>query len=389
MKFASLKHPRIASLAALLACLAPRAGRAENAVAYKYEDYHEFGGRIEVQTHAAHFEQDLGTALHLKLDGIIDAIAGATPSGVPAPSGNDKVVLSQLRPERRKAWNASLARQFSRTRLDLGAANSRESDYVSNGWSFNTLTDFNQKNTTLLAGVAGTSDRVKVLDFEVSTDGRKRTNDVIVGVTQLLDPRTAMTFNLTWGRARGYLTDPYKLVKKTTELLPGLFLPLTPHENRPAEREKWIALVALNRSFPEARGTIDASYRFYHDTFGTDAHTVDLAWFQNLGRRFMLRPSFRFYDQSAANFYYYTIEGTPIVPIKGPIRTQGPFYSSDFRLSAFRSYTSGLKAIWNATDALQFDAALERYEMRGRDGVTPQSAYCAARIVTVGARFSW
>jgi hypothetical protein len=205
----------------------------------------------------------------------------------------------------------------------------------------------------------------------------------------LLDPRTSVGLNLTWGRASGYLTDPYKLVKKTTEVFPTVFLPLTPHENRPAEREKWIVLGTFNRAFPEARGALDASYRFYHDTFGTDAHTVDLAWFQRLGARFILRPSLRVYDQTAADFYYYTIEGTPIVPIAGPNRSQGPFYSSDFRLSAFRSYTAGLKLIWNATDALQFDAALEHYDMRGRDGVTPQSAYCTARIVTVGARFSW
>jgi Asp-tRNA(Asn)/Glu-tRNA(Gln) amidotransferase A subunit family amidase len=35
------------------------------------------------------------------------------------------------------------------------------------------------------------------------------------------------------------------------------------------------------------------------------------------------------------------------------------------------------------------DAAIERYEMHGRDGVTPASAYCSARITTVGLKFSW
>jgi len=67
----------------------------------------------------------------------------------------------------------------------------------------------------------------------------------------------------------------------------------------------------------------------------------------------------------------------------------GPFYSSDFRLSAFRSYNAGLKLIWNPTRALQFDAAVERYDMRGRDGITPASAYIRATVVTLGARFAW
>ena len=41
------------------------------------------------------------------------------------------------------------------------------------------------------------------------------------------------------------------------------------------------------------------------------------------------------------------------------------------------------------TDSLQLDAALEQYDMRGKDGITPQSAYTDARIVTAGVKFAW
>jgi hypothetical protein len=44
--------------------------------------------------------------------------------------------------------------------VDLGYGVSRESDYVSDGWSLNTVTDFNQKNTNLLLGYGGTSDTI-------------------------------------------------------------------------------------------------------------------------------------------------------------------------------------------------------------------------------------
>ena len=53
------------------------------------------------------------------------------------------------------------------------------------------------------------------------------------------------------------------------------------------------------------------------------------------------------------------------------------------------TYTYGTKLIWNATDALQFDVAFDRYDMRGTDRVTPQSAYCRANVVTAGTKFSW
>lgn len=378
---------RSALLAGMLLWLAPRAARAENSVSYKYQSYREADGRITVETSGAVVEQDLGTEMHLKLEGILDSITGATPSGVPAPAGSDQVDLSELHPERRKAWNADFSRQFPRVNLSLGVGNSRESDYVSNGWSVNTLTDFNQKNTTLLVGLAGTDDKIKV--FFQPRRAHKHSNDLIVGVTQLIDPLTSVSLNVTWGRADGYLGDPYRVVQKDVELFPGVVLPLTFGENRPQRREKLIGLVGLNRSFQELHGAIDATYRFYRDTFGTRANTLDLAWFQHVGDKVILRPGVRFYSQSAARFYYYNLNKTTLNLVSGVPPILGPYYSSDYRLSEFQSFNYGLKVIWKATDRLDLDAALEQYDMRGRDGRTPQSAYPRARIVTLGAKFSW
>ena len=386
-----MTHPvfpsvRAVALSSLLAWLAPRGARAEDAVRYKYQDYKESGGRIAVEVHTAGIEKDLGTSTHLKVEGVIDAITGATPNGQPAPAGSDQVPLSKLT-ERRKAWNAVFSHQFERINVALGVGNSRESDYVSTGWSVNTLTDFNQKNTTLLLGVAGTQDYIRV--FYQSARADKKTNDLIVGLTQLIDAQTSVSFNLSWGRQRGYLSDPYKLVQKNTEIIPGVSLPLTFAENRPAERDKWIAMAVLNRAFREVHGAIECSYRFYHDTYDTNSHTLDLAWFQNVGERLVVRPGVRFYDQSAADFYYYKLDGTSVVPVGGAPRPNGPFYSSDYRLSEMQTFTYGLKVVWTATEALQFDVAYDRYDMRGKDRVTPQSAYSRANIFTVGAKFSW
>lgn len=373
-------------LAGWLLLLSPRAARAENSLAYKYEDYREGDGRIVVKTQNALIEQDFGTAMHLRLQGVIDAIAGATPNGQPAPAGSDQVVLTQL-DDRRKAWNADFSRQFPATRITLGLAHSRESDYVSTGWSVNTLTEFNQKNTTLLAGVAGTTDDVKV--FFQPDWAQKRTHDVIVGVSQLLDPRTSVSFNFTWGESSGYLSDQYKLVEKRLEVAPGIFLPFTFGENRPDHRSRWIVLTALNRAFPVLQGAVEAGYRFYHDGFGTNAHTLELRWLQRLGKNLVLQPELRLHDQSAADFYYYRLDPTPIIPQTGAPRPQGPFYSSDYRLSALRSSLWGLKAIWTPSTRLQLDAAFEQYDMRGKDGQTPRSAYPRANILTFGVKFSW
>lgn len=372
--------------AACLFLLAPRLSRAEDFISYKYADYRESGGRIAVRTQGVLIEQDIGTDMKLKLQGVLDAIAGATPTGQPAPAGSDQVPLFSL-VDHRKAWNADFSRQFELVNLSVGFANSRESDYISNGVSLNSLVDFNKKNTTLLVGIAGNDDNVKVTYQNPYRS--KRSRDLILGLTQLLDPLTSVTLNLTWGTVHGYQSDPYKVVAKTVELDPGDFVTLQFLENRPEERTRFVALASLNRSWPALHGAVEGDYRFYHDTFGTTANTVELSWLQQLGPRLVLKPEFRVYQQTAADFYHYNFDLSPVTPVFGLPPVQGPFYSSDYRLSALRAVTWGMKATCSLSTHFQVDLEVQQYDMRGRDSLVPRSAYPSARVITAGARFSW
>lgn len=372
-------------LLGLLAGWPQRSVRADDDVAYKYEDYREAGGRIAVREQGGSVAQDLTAELGLKFTGTLDAITGATPTGAPAPAAGGQVPLAQLG-ERRKEWTGDVTGRWLNLSLDAGFADSRESDYVSSGWSVNATADLNRKNTTLQLGAAGTSDRVEVF-FEPAYLA-KHTADGLAGVTQLLDPLTSLSCTVSWGRATGYLGEPRKLVQKTIQFLPGVTLPETFGENRPNAKDHGSALLALNRAFPSLAGAAEASYRFYRDTFGVTGDTIELAWYQHLGSRFALRPSLRAYDQTAARFYIYNLDDTAIVPTRIPTG-RGPYYSSDYRVSALEDASLGAKAIWNPTRRWELDLAFERFQMRGRDGITPQSAYPLAAITTAGARISW
>ena len=373
-------------MAAALLLAQPRAARAENSLSYEYENYREMGGRISVDTNGALVEQDLGTEMHIKLGGTVDTIAGATPSGEPAPVGSDQVPITPLA-DRRHEWNGDLSRQFSNVNVDAGFARSVEHDYTSNAWSVKTLTDFNEKNTTLLAGAAGTDDNVEFF-FPPGGWRRKLSNDVIVGINQLIDPLTSVSVNLTWNRETGFLNDQYKLVQEDIQILPGVSLPLTFAEDRPNQRNKGTAFASVNRAFPGLHGALEASYRFYNDTYSITASTAEFLWFQYISPQFILRPNLRLYHQTAANFYIYRMDGSRILPtsIPDPLTVH---YSSDARLSALDSIDFGLKAIWKMTDWLQLDIALQGYRERGTDGVTPQSSYYRARVETVGTKISW
>lgn len=365
--------------------LPARSSRAEGSVSYKYADYRESNDRIEVRSHYGLVEQTIGPDMRVRLNGVIDTIAGATPTGQPPETPGGPVPLSTLH-DRRKAWGAEFFRQFPRVGTTLGVANSRESDYVSTGWSLSTVTDFNQKNTQLLLGIAGTDDEIKV--FYQTARAGKETVDLIAGVTQVLDPHTSVTLNLGYGHSRGFHADPYRLIQKHVEVFPGVVLPRTFGENRPDERDKWTLYAALQRAFPAARGTAELNYRLFDDSFGTTAHTLELAWFQEVGARLIVRPACRYYQQTAADFYRIDLDGTDIVPASRP-DPDGPFFSADYRVSAFRSYTYGVKLIATLSDRWQLDASVERYEMRGRDSVTSPSVYPRALLVNLGLRLAW
>lgn len=353
---------------------------------YKFQSWQEDAGRIRVDAHYGMVESDLPREVRLKLVGLVDAIAGATPTGQPLQPGATQVPLTQLT-DRRKAWSADMSRQFDRTNVALTYAQSRESDYLSKAWAVNSLSDFNQKNTTLLVGFALADDDVTARTL--GAPRRKKSRDFIVGVAQLLSARASLTINLTHGVVDGYQSDPYKVIQKNTEVVPGLFLPLTYAENRPTERDKWIGFASMNLAFRNIEGAVEASYRIFHDDWGTTSHTLGLEWFQTVRTGLTVRPMLRLYRQSAADFYRLSLDGSSITP--GPsAEGHAPYFSADYRLSEMDTWTAGLKVVWEIIPgSLTIDAAYERYAMNGRDGVTSRSAYADADVFTTGIQYSW
>jgi hypothetical protein len=337
---------------------------------------------VQVDAHYAELEQLWASGRKLRVVGLIDSIAGATPSGQPPPEGSDQVPLSTLK-DRREAYQIEFSQPWQRGELMLGYANSEESDYFSDVWSLNGLLFFNQKNTILRMGYARADDEVQPTFFPTARD--KTVQDAIIGFTQVVSPTTTLTANLTYGYQEGYLSDPYKLVQKATEILPGLVIDLTFPENRPSERERLIGFFSVTHTLEEQRATIETSYRVLNDDWGVFSHTLEMAWFQRLGEHLILRPAVRYYRQSAADFYVVDLDGSPIDPSPDPTGDP-PYYSADYRLSAMETWMLGGKVIWEVNEQLSIDATYERYLMNGRDGITPDSAYVDADVFTVGVR---
>jgi len=363
-------------------------GQAADHVDYRYEFYGEENGRIQVDTHSVYFEKKLTDAIAAKGELIYDGISGATPNGSPPHGTSTQVPLTTMH-EIRRAGDLEMDLRWGRQTLSPRFAYSTESDYESYGVSLSDAIDFNEKNTTLRLGVSHNLDRVLDLPEDSRTPRAwhdKDSTEGLIGLSQLLDPKTVLTADFTYGSESGFLNDPYRrvLFRDWLTLIPGTPLYITHLEVRPNERTKQVVQTTLTHFFERMNGSGEISYRFHHDSFDVFSHTATLTWHQKLGAHLILEPTFRFYEQSAA--YFYFPEGVPgLSPIDGnPDRPA--FYSADYRLSHMITLTYGIKASIIVTDWLQLDAGYHRYEMYGRDSVTSESAYPMANIVTAGLR---
>ena len=369
----------------------PKTGRGEDSLTFKAQSWQEDNQRIRVDSQYAQLEADLSTSTHFKLMGLIDSIAGATPTGEKPLAPGDPTPLASMH-DRRKAWDAEFSHQFARINVTAGFANSRESDYVSNGWSLNTVTDFNDKNTNLLIGYGRTDDKINEEKLGWTIKRPKTGNDFMIGVNQLLDPNTSISANISYGQSRGYMSDPYKIVSTTKlDLDPGFYY--TVPENRPMEKNKVSVFLAANHNVEKLHGALDASYRYYHDTFGITSHTLSLLWVQKVGEKFIIQPSLRLYRQSAADFYYTDLDAAGIItsyePLLGQTGTgKAPFYSSDYRLAHLQTIDYGLKVVWKIKPWVAVDFAYNRYDSRPLDHITPKDAFSQAHVFTLGLKFS-
>jgi hypothetical protein len=376
---------KVATLCALLQLAALTRTRGEDRIDYRYEDYSEDSGRIHIETHGFYFDKTIKPWLSLKGNYINDAISGATPTGAPPLPGRTKVPTVTI-DDMRDAGFLEAAIKAGRHTFSPQIAYSQESDYKSVGMSLSHAMDFNEKNTTLTWGLSHTADEIlSNPGTAITHDSDKNSTDFLLGLTQLLGPKTVLTLNATLGYSEGYLSDPYKRV---------LFedFPYTPGEDytvwgekRPGHKFRQVGYVALQQYFDPLNGAAEVSYRFHHDDFGVVAHTIGVQWNQKIGKKVIVSPLFRYHRQREADFYGTSFPGDPSLP---DARIPNN-YSSDYRLSALESFTYGVNISARVHEHLSLELGYKRYEMFGTDGRTSKDQYPSANVFTGGITVWW
>jgi hypothetical protein len=365
--------------------------------------YGESDDRVKDVSLSAHATRDFGDERKLGLDLSVDSLTGASPSGAIAsdgaqtftsPSGRKtyetpagEIPLDDSFLDTRFALNGSWSQPFGRLyTLNAGLGFSSEYDYQHIGANLGVTRDFNQRNTTLSAALAYASDTIKpvgglplpltqmgdAVGDESSPDNRgassdsKSVLDVLLGVTQVLGRHTVLRVNFSYSDSSGYLTDPYKILSVvdpvTGELVgrtpaPGESGPIGVYlfESRPDSRRKGGLYTELRHDF--SGKVLQVGYRYSTDDWDVDSHTLESRLRFPMGGSSYLEPHVRYYTQTAASFYRYSLANVSPLP---------EFASADARLSDMSAVTAGLKFGHVTAGGNEWNARLEFYRQTAK-----------------------
>lgn len=370
--------------------------------------YGESDNRVKDASFNTIVKRDFGDERSLKLDLTFDSLTGASPSGAIAtdsvqtftrPSGKGgyttaagEIPLDSTFHDTRVAAEANWSQPFARLySVNAGLGFSTEYDYQHLGANLGLTRDFNRRNTTLSAALAYGNDHVKAVggtpvplslvsggiaggggDDDGEDDGghakgneSKNVFDALLGVTQVLGRSTLMRVNLSYSDSSGYLTDPYKILS-VVDPVTGELVTIPPQlngqppigvyrfERRPDTRRKKGVYAELRHDF--SGRVLQLGYRYSTDDWSIDSNTFEARLRLPLGDAYYLEPHVRYYTQTAASFYRYSLPDLPTLP---------EFASADARLGKLNTTTVGLKVGHRLASGNEMSARLEFYRQKG------------------------
>jgi hypothetical protein len=330
----------------------------DSALAYYHED-----GRVQAIEPVVDVAKVFADGQTLNFNVTFDALSGASPNGAltsrsvqtfASPSGKaahrfttapGQLPVDPNYSDDRVAVGGNWTVPVTRVdQLSVGGKLSGEDDFYSVTVNASIAHDINDKNTTLLFGINDEFDSVRPIgdapvagsDYALSEkqSGGKSKNGmgVLLGITQVMTGNWLTEFNVSADRFHGYLNDPYKITSvidaagDTTGYV---------YESRPDQRTRKSGYWENRLAWTSWMSTA-LSLRYMSDNWGVRSDTAQLRlhWSWSDRTRYV-EPTFRWYRQSAANFY------TPFILGSGPSAAE--FESSDSRLGAFHALTYGVK----------------------------------------------
>ena len=292
--------------------------------------------RYDIDVTQLWIEAPVGSAWSVALDVQNDYQTGASPWFVGInQEGQPGVIMSGASIQDNRVEVGVTTRYFwADGNAGFNVTHSDEDDYEAIAMALDASWNTSSDARTWTVAVSSSRDTVNPTQGVIPVfidEEELDTQSGYFGVSQILSRTAVIRFGLNYTYSEGYLSDPYKL-----------------NDARPGTHER-IALSAGIRQFLiSADASLQADYRYYADSWGSDSHTLELAWAQNLSAS-LLTPYIRYYTQRQADFYNVVADRAT------------RFYADDYRLSSYGAITLGAR--WSvAIGDWTLELEAERYQ---------------------------
>ncbi|MCH9661620.1 MAG: DUF3570 domain-containing protein [Bacteroidetes bacterium] len=339
--------------------------------------------------------------------------------------GNTTITYSHSSDDRNKIWsaNASVSAEYDYFSIGFGGAysylfNQKNTEIGIRGnvfldtWSPKYPTELDsylQANGDLTSGFfqgitiwdqngiatdpIGTNPWSPVQGFDLIKDKGRNTFSLSLSFSQILSKNAQLSifsdlvYQQGWlanpmqrvyfgDRENYYIGNPDSIANYTSSSNTNVFQLADDFERLPDTRIKTPIGARLNY-FVNENISVRTYYRYYFDDWGMTSHTVSLEVPVKLGTKFTLYPSYRYYTQTAIDYF---------APYEENLSTQ-EFYTSDYDLSAFdaHQYGFGIRYTDIFTKFKLFDFGLKSIDIRYQQ--YDRSTGLNAGIITGGFKF--
>ena len=275
--------------------------------------YHSYdGGGVEVNGPTLLVRKNFAEKVSVYGKYHHDSISGASPD-----------VLAGASPysESRDEYSFGGDYLHDNTILGLSYTYSEEDDYEANTIGFNVSHELFSAMTTVSLGVSYGWDTVMRVDASAFEADLERFQ-YRLGLSQVITKTIIANLSYEATVEDGFLSNPYRFV------LIGTIPQGLGSEVYPGTRTGQAAAGRISKYW-WFEGSTTLGYRYFRDTWGIKAHTVDLVYSQYLWDRWLADFYARYYTQNAADFY------------SNNFAVAQNFMARDKELSTFDSYSLG------------------------------------------------
>jgi len=281
---------RLAALAALsLMCVAGAAVLPDDRADLFYSSYR--GGGMDITGESVLVRKKFSEQFAVQANYFIDKVSGASVDVL----SNASVIKDE-----RKQKSLSVDYIHDKTQYNLSFTNSTERDYVSNTTHFSLSQDMFGDLTTVTLGFTDSRDKIGENNGKaISWLGHAQRRSYEGGLSQVVTKNLIAGVTLEVITDQGLLSNPYRSIRYLDAVPLGYSLGTQIYPNTHTST----AVETRAKYYLPYRAAASVSYRYFSDTWGIRANTIELGYTQPVSNKFIFEGRLRHYSQNHATFY--------------------------------------------------------------------------------------